>query len=214
MNHLEEIQDKLQRVPRYVDKSPDFDSVRLFFPADPIKKIYVGIIINKILALGDIQDAYDFGCGTGLYIQELIDRGKDTLGFEGNLGVKGELKTAKKNIVFTNLEYPLPLEYSPRDLVLSIEFAEHLSKAGGELLYDAMTKLSKKWIVITASPEKGEFHINPQPRQYWIDKIVKRGTHTYCKNESEEFMKYFKDSILSKDGLIWFRRDLMIFKRI
>lgn len=215
MNHLEEIQDKLQRVPRYVDKGPDFKGVRLFFPADPIKLIYVGIVINKILTLGngEIKDAYDFGCGTGLYVQELIDRGIDALGFDGNLGVKNELKTDRKNIVFTNLEYPLPMVYETRDLILSIEFAEHLSEAGGELLYNAMTNLSRKWIVITASPEKGEFHLNPQPREYWIDKIIKRGTHTYCKELSEEFMEYFKNAILGKDGLRWFQRDLMIFRK-
>ncbi len=216
MNHLDEIQEDPPRVPRYVDRPPDFEGVKLLYPADPIKLIYVGCIINKILTLGngEIKSAYDFGCGTGMYIQVLLDRGVSTLGFEGSLGVKKEIKTDEKNIVFANLEYPISLEYLPRDLVLSIEFAEHLSKAGGELLYDTMTKLSKKWIVMTASPGEGECHLNPQPRQYWIDKIVKRKTHTYYEKESEEFMDYFKSAILQKDGLIWFKRDLMIFRKI
>lgn len=215
MNHLDEIQERLQRVPRYVDKAPNFVGVRLLYPADPIKLIYVGCIINKILTLGNggIKSAYDFGCGTGMYVHELIRRGVDTLGFDGDLGIKDELKTDEENIVFANLEYPISSDFLPRDLVLSIEFAEHLSEAGGELLYDTMTRLSKRWIVITASPEEGEFHLNPQPREYWIDKISKRATHTYCKNTSEEFMDYFNNVILPKDGLRWFRRDLMIFER-
>jgi len=212
--HLEEIQSRLQKVPKYTEKVSKLRGTKLFYPADEIKLKYSTNIISKILSLGKIKSSYDFGCGTGLYVQELINQGIDTLGFDGNLGIENEIKTDEKNIVFTNLEYSLSKKYLPRDLVLSIEFAEHLSEEGGKLFCNVVTDLSNKWIVMTASSKPGEFHLNPQPKDYWITRIEEKKTHKYKKQLTNDFMEFFHNLILTKHGLNWFRKDLMIFKNI
>ena len=167
--------------------------------------------VSKILSLGNIKNAYDFGCGTGLYVQELINQGIATTGFEISPGAKKAIRTAEKNIVWTNLERPLPSKFKPRDLVLTTEFLEHVSKAGGTLCCKEICELSLRWVVMTASPEKGAYHVNPQPRKYWIDAMTSSNTHEYRNDLSMDFINYFIKLIPS--GLVWFKRDLMIFER-
>ena len=212
--HLEEIQSRLQKVPKYTEKVSKLRGTKLFYPADEIKLKYSTNIISKILSLGKIKSSYDFGCGTGIYVQELINYGINSLGFDANLGIKKELKTKEENIMYTNLEYFSSKDYIPRDLVLSIEFVEHLSKKGGDLFCNYATQLSKNWIVMTASNKPGEFHSNPQPKDYWITRIEEKKTHKYKKQLTNDFMEFFHNLILTKHGLNWFRKDLMIFKNI
>jgi len=211
--HVHEIQSKLQKVPKYVSNVASLKGANLFYPADSIKLRYVKSIVSKILSLGRIQSAYDFGCGTGLYVEEFIRQGVDTLGFEGNLGAAREAKTDLTNIVFANLEYSVSNSLEPRDLIFSIELVEHLSSKGGEVFCKDITRLSKEWIVITASPDEGEFHLNPQPKEFWIRTVESQGKHIYRESTTKEFMEYFKKLILPEDGLVWFKRDLIIFEK-
>ena len=206
--------DKLKKVQLHLAKVPAYTNTDLFYPADRIKLQYVKNTISKILSLGEIKSAYDFGCGTGVYVQELINQGINTTGFEINVGARKELKTAEKNIVWADLEYPLPGTFESRDLIFSIEFLEHISEVSGKLCCEEFCGLSLHWIVMTASPLIGEFHLNAQPREYWIDKIENLGTHIYKDELTTEFIEYFKKLIPGKSSrLVWFKRDLMIFEK-
>ena len=206
-NHLEEIQPVLQVVPRWSKSG-------LLYPSDRNKLRYSGAIVSKILTLGGISSMYDLGCGTGLYVQEFINQGVDALGVDGNLAARKELKTDGKNVLFENLAYPLSNELQPRDLVMSIEVAEHLPVTAAGTFVDTMTRLSRKWIVLTASDLHGDQHYNPQHPGYWIELITRRNTHSFRPDLAADMRRCFKKLIRKRHGMSWFSKLLMVFEAL
>lgn len=104
------------------------------------------------------------------------------------------------------------------DLVFSIEVAEHIEPENADGFIENLTRLSNKWIVMTACPPhpgrpKSEYekvaHLNEQEHSFWIDKIEKRGFN-YQQELTEELQDYFKTV---PDMMRWFRSDLMVFKK-
>lgn len=184
--------------------------------ADAQKMLYADIIIEKICSLGEIETAFDFGCGSGIYVQTLIDNGVKTLGFDSNEKMLPEqFNTSMKNVRFLDLTTDInALEFfAARDLIISFEVAEHIARNTVDVFFQNIVKLANDWIVLTASPDAGTYHLNPQPRKYWIDRVEKFSVHSYQEDLSENIMEYFKSKIPG-DELVWFTRDLMIFKKV
>lgn len=184
--------------------------------SEPRKVRHADIVAKQICKLGNIKTAYDFGCGSGIYVQALISNNVDTLGIDINESLLPEqFKTPIENIRFLDLaEKFIHNGFEPRDLVISIELAEHIEKSYAFILFQNIVKLAKKWIFMTASPEAGKYHLNPRPREYWIEGIERFGYHEYHVDLSENTMEFFRLRIPITDGLMWFKRDLMIFKAI
>lgn len=184
--------------------------------ADAQKMESAHIIIEKICELGEIKTAYDFGCGSGIYVQALIDNGVKTLGIDSNEKMLPEqFNTSMKNIRFLDLtEDIIALRFfQPRDLIISFEVAEHIAKDKAYVFFVNIVLLTDDWIVLTASPDLGTYHLNPQPQRYWIDYVERFRVHRYQEDLSENIMEYFK-SKMRGDQLVWFTRDLMIFKKV
>lgn len=184
--------------------------------ADAEKMESAHIIIEKICELGEIKTAYDFGCGSGIYVQALIDNGVKTLGIDSNEKMLPEqFNTSMKNIRFLDLSKNIfdLFFFEPRHLVISFEVAEHIAKEKVDVFFRNIVKLANDWIVLTASPDAGTYHLNPQPRRYWIDRIEKFRVHRYQGDLTENIIEYFK-SKMRGDQLVWFTRDLMIFKKV
>jgi len=183
--------------------------------ADEKKKEYVDVVIQKICELGEIKAAYDFGCGSGIYVQALIDKGVKTLGFDSNEKLLSKLNTSVKNLRFLDLSKNIfdLFFFRPRDLIISFEIAEHIARNKIDVFFQNIITLADDWIVLTASPDVGTYHLNPQPRRYWIDHVEKFSVHLYQEDLTENIMEYFRSKI-PDDQLVWFRRDLMIFKKV
>lgn len=184
--------------------------------ADSEKMESAHIIIKKICDLGEIRTAFDFGCGSGIYVQALIDNGVKTLGFDSNEKMLPEqLNTPIKNIRFLDLTNDInALEFfEARDLIISFEVAEHIARNKVDVFFQNIVKLAEQWIVMTASPDAGKYHSNPQPRRYWIDRVEKFCVHLYQEDLTENIIEYFK-SKMRGDRLVWFTRDLMVFKKV
>ena len=186
--------------------------------SDEQKIKFADIVAKKICELDGIRTAYDFGCGSGIYTEALIKTGVETLGLDVNdtLAIE-QYHTARRNMIFVDLSLRGVKEdfnLSRRELVVSIEVAEHIEKSNVDIFFGNIIDLADRWIFLTASPEVGQYHVNPQPRDYWIEKVEQFKKHEYEKTLSENFMKYFKMTIPLKEGLVWFKRDLMIFRRI
>lgn len=180
------------------------------------KMKFADIVVKKICELNGIRTAYDFGCGSGIYTEALIKNGIDTLGLDVNDTLALEqYHTARRNMIFVDLSLRGVKEdfnLDRRELVVSIEVAEHIEKSNVDIFFGNIIDLADRWIFLTASPEAGQYHVNPQPRDYWIEKVEQFKKHEYEKTLSENFMEYFRMAIPPIEGLIWFKRDLMIFK--
>lgn len=183
------------------------------YSADDNKKECADVIVDWICELGGIKTAYDLGCGSGIYVQALIDNGVKTLGIDINDSLTIEwLNTSRENIQFLDLSKDITNLFEPRDIVVSIETAEHIPEQKVDIFFQNVVGLANNWIFLTASPTIGKYHLNPQSRDYWIEKVERFEKHRYQDSLSIITMNYFDAVIPKTKGLKWFKNDLMVFK--
>jgi len=147
----------------------------------------------------DYDDCLDLGCGKIKYPF------KNVLQVDGNLVCEPDILA----------DLGEEQNFGEFDLVVSIEVAEHIEPELADNFVENLTKHSRRWIVITASPvtkEKSPYclkaHLNEQDKNYWIEKIEKHG-FTYDKDKTESWQNHFSNRIVPE----WFKKDLMIFKK-
>ena len=171
------------------------------------------VIDRILLCTGLVRDAFDLGCGTGIYVQTLLDNGVDTIGIDKNDTIpENMLNTDKLNLRHHDLGKLVGNLYEPRDLVISFETGEHIPKAEAMQFVRNLVELSAKWIILTCCPESGKYHLNPQPTDYWTEAVESLGKHKYKPYDSLEIMSFFKMNVRPEfGGFMWFKRDLMIF---
>lgn len=156
----------------------------------------------------------DFGCGTGFYVDYLIERGFKAIGIEGT-------KVDNKDYILqSDLSKPFDLaqklkkerpayefEYSQ---VISIEVGEHISKAFESVFLDNLTTKNVEKVVLSwATPFQGGLgHVNERPITYIFRQMKKRGFH---KNIAESVKLR---NLLQKDRLCWWLKNtIMIYER-
>lgn len=158
--------------------------------ADALKEVYpknTGIII-------------ELGCGNGEFLQHFPYH----VGIEGAQAgidkcVERKLWVQKKDLreifyVFTS--FPM---------AVSIEVAEHIEPEYVDAYIHNLKHFSDL-IVMTASPDPSEYHPNPQPREYWIEKMGDE----YTEN-SEALRNAWKAVIPPEFDYLW--KNLMVFER-
>jgi SAM-dependent methyltransferase len=178
---------------------------------DSIKQRFAGVVISGILDnLPGIKTVYDIGCGTGLYVQEFIKNGMDCTGFELSPHAFYQARTSLDNIYQVDVARPIS-GHDERDLVFSVEVAEHIPERFADDYIKNLCCLSDSWVFITSSNKEGKYHLNPQPREYWINRVVKNG-FKYRPVLSSTLMDFYAENI-KIDGLKWFKDSLMIFKK-
>lgn len=181
--------------------------------ADPVKLLTAEKVAEQICGLGNITSAYDLACGSGVYTKALADQGIDVVGMDldGELPLKYLRVPAPFRLV-RDLSGDIADFWACRDIVVSIETAEHIAEKNVGVFFNNIVTLARSWIFLTASPAEGKYHLNPRPRAYWIDQVERLGKHEYQHETSVKMMEYFKT--IMNSGLIWFKRDLMIFKEV
>jgi len=186
----------------------------ILYPSDPIKIRYAGIVIEQLLKhLGDIDGAWDLGCGTGVYLQALHDSGITADGVELNAKVIPEAKVSPKYFHFADLGKPLPDSFTPRDMVISFEVAEHLPPEAANVFAENCSRLAARWIVLTSSDKISTEHLNPQTPTYWVPRIEQYGRHRFSAGLSIALMHYFQQAITG-NALLWFQHNIAVFKAI
>lgn len=157
-------------------------------------------IINYYCKMNKVRTVYDFGCGTGEYLQALADKYPDVkgTGFEGS-----QTDRIFKSIVAQDLSKPFQL--TPADLAISIEVGEHIPKEFEQTFIDNISNNSSKHLIISWAIEGqgGLGHINCQNNDYIINQFEARG----WKFNSE--LSYDLRDTFPKD--IWLKNTLMIF---
>jgi len=181
---------------------------------DCIKAQYIKQTIEKILELGGIESAYDLGCGPGLTMKAFREAGVFAIGFDNNKKELCSCAITPANIIYRDLRKPLYDDYVAADLVYSVEVAEHIEIPYVDVFFDNVVKLSNKWIFLTGSNKKhSPGHVNPQPNEYWQEKVEERGEHVYREDLSLEMRRYFRDLIGRPSRLRWFQENVLMFER-
>jgi hypothetical protein len=118
----------------------------------------------------------DVGAGSGAYAAEVRRRGCSVIAFEHS--PFGRIVARLQGVDCRHIDFADGLPASVRrriDLAYCLEVAEHLPGRLGDRLAAFLTALAPL-IVFTAAPpgQGGTGHINEQPRDYWIDRFLRR----------------------------------------
>ncbi len=136
------------------------------------------------------QSVIDIGAANGLHTSAFWNKGCFTMAIEGTEYFEKYLEVNANQFRIHDLRAPLRLRKT-FDLLHSAEVLEHIEKEYVDVVLDSICSLSDT-LFVTASPEKGGVaHVNPQPKEYWIDKFTEHG-FIYQKRETEDIVSKFK----------------------
>jgi len=172
---------------------------RALHVADAFEKLYP-----------DIFSYIDVGCATGDLVFEMGRRGHYSWGIEGSTHCWEFRMT--DNILIRDLREPLE-GLLRMDLCSCLEVMEHIEKEYSDILVDNLIKLSDKLILSAAPPgQKGHYHVNCQPLEYWIEKFRNKG-YEYRPVLTNLFKKYLSPWAL-KPGIEAFHKNAAIFEKV
>lgn len=139
--------------------------------------------------------AIDVGCGPGLLLRALRERGIDAVGLEGSshciayaeahTGMAAHIRKADLRLLDA-----ADVEDGPFDLVVCTEVAEHIPEEHAGHLVALLCELaaagtresfvgsaSRGWVVFTAAPpgQGGHDHVNERSMGYWIELFLAEG---------------------------------------
>jgi len=153
------------------------------------------------------RTAVDVGCGTGVILTRLQERGVEVTGIEGSRHAI-ESSGLGDRVVKANLERSIP-RLGRFDVCFCIEVAEHLPARAASPLVEALTDLSDVVVFTAATPgQGGSHHVNEQPQSYWETRFAARGFHRDRERESQ-----LKAGIASIAEPAWMHENLMLFAR-
>lgn len=163
-----------------------------------------GIVVPMVLNDLSPRSVVDFGCGEGHWLSSFAERGvQEILGYDGPHVDQSRLRIEPAAFHVADLERAKPTD-RPFDLAVSLEVAEHLSRAGGEHLLDALCGSSQLVLFSAAVPgQGGTHHINEQWLEYWIDGFKRRGFR---------FLDAYRPRIAYDHRIAWwYRQNIVLF---
>ena len=134
------------------------------------------LLAPKITKLLGIESILDIGCATGHWLSCYEKEGVKIHGIEGTVNAFNYLLIDSTHITLHDLRNPLAKKY-PVDLVTCIEVAEHIEPEYVDIFVNTLTQHKAPRIIMTgAAPEQGGHgHFNCQPKDYWKEKLLKKG---------------------------------------
>lgn len=158
------------------------------------------------------KKAIDVGCGPGLLLKALHDRGVEVFGVD--ISTASLEIVAAKGLRAERFDLTAPgtnLPGAPYDLVISCEVAEHLEPRFARGFLDKLTAAGPVMYMTAAEPVPeqgvGLYHFNEQPNQYWIDLMKQRGWR-YDEPLTREARAYLK-----AHSVVEYLAKPMIFRR-
>jgi len=130
---------------------------------------------KALVPIFNIKNAVDFGCGLGSYLEGLILGGVEKVrGFDLLFNTTKEAipEGIRQYISYGNAGESI--DCGKWDCAISIEVAEHLIEEQADIFVDNLVNASERIVILTASNAGGKYHINRQPKIYWINKLEDR----------------------------------------
>lgn len=162
--------------------------------------------------------AIDVGCGPGMLVRALRERGVNTSGFDGSQHAldyaapevrpflfRLDIRDAENGVGIVEEQHFIPI-----DLLVCTEVAEHLEEQHAHVLVNLLTRGSPRYVLFTAAPpgQDGHHHVNCQPPAYWTEKFAVRG---YPLDEAKTAA--IKASWAPLQRLSHMTRNVMVFRR-
>lgn len=150
-----------------------------------------------------INTVLDVGCGRGAWLAQWSVHGKKIYGVDGAYVNKDNLLIPKDYFAHQDISKPFNLE-EKYDLVQCLEVAEHLQEKDADILIDNLVRHGDFILFSAAIPgQGGEFHVNEQPLNYWVNKFYQRGYTCF---------DYVRPQILTiKNIEPWYRYNSLLF---
>ena len=172
----------------------------------PDSKISAVIVLSHVLNLiPEVESVVDVGCGTGVWLSVLKEKGVKTIqGYDGNW-VLGAEALAIPREYFSAVDLNKSFEVDRRfDLAMSMEVAEHLAPESYATSVHSLTRLSDIVLFSAAVPgQGGTNHINEQWPSYWSNLF---------RNENFEVVDLLRGMIWDDDRIpYWYRQNILLF---
>jgi 2-polyprenyl-3-methyl-5-hydroxy-6-metoxy-1,4-benzoquinol methylase len=181
---------------------------RLFYEdANDLKKQSSGKVAEIIDSFLSFHSVFDIGCGCGLYLQELFNRGKDVVGCDASIDAI-KLASNEFTVFYGDVTRPIILNRK-FDLVLCFEVAEHIRTQHSRQLVKNCTHYGDL-VVFTAAPpgQGGVGHINEQPYEFWI-RLFAENHFRYNRELSEQVRSVMKENNVVE----WIANNFMVFSK-
>ena len=124
----------------------------------------------------EIDSIVDIGCGKGAWLNQWYEKyTKDILGVDGDYVDTNTLLIPKENFQAVDLRKRIDLGRT-FSLVQCLEVAEHLDASFADILVENITHHGD--VILFSAAQKGqggEFHVNEQPINYWVEKFSHQG---------------------------------------
>jgi len=150
----------------------------VFFETLQKQRVWQMEMGHVIAAKMGVKSVVDFGCGSGYFLEGLLEGGaKTVLGFEYfPENAKSCMSTGISEFIKQG-NVMEPILCGLHDLSMSIEVAEHIMPEKSDVFVDNITKASQHYVMLSAAPpgQRGTGHINLQEPSFWFDKFAARG---------------------------------------
>jgi len=165
-------------------------------------KTILSLLLERI---PPVRSAVDVGCGVGVWLSVLKEKGVGEIqGLDGSW-VNPELlaipRACFKQVDLANVPIPLSRRY---DLAICLEVAEHLPPGRAREFVSWLTKLSDHVLFSAAIPlQGGRHHLNEQWQHYWVRLFSAMGY------EVQDFIrqKIWNDKRIP----YWYRQNILLF---
>jgi SAM-dependent methyltransferase len=151
-----------------------------------------------------VKSVLDVGCGEGHAVNYFRSLGVIAHGLDGSQENVTKAVTPIQWHWISNIPFVMPV-----DMVWCCEVAEHIPE---ERVPELLQVLCNGKIIAmnAATPGQGGYgHVNEQPHEYWIDKLIDKG-YTYSNTDSDFLRAYCS---LEDGSNCWFARNGLVFYR-
>lgn len=175
----------------------------------PESKSSAQIILNHVLNLiPGVESAVDVGCGTGVWLSVLKEKGVKTIqGYDGDW-VLGAEALAIPRECFAAVDLNKAFELDRRfDLAISMEVAEHIAPENSATFVHSLTQLADIVLFSAALPgQGGTNHINEQWPSFWSNLFG---------IENFEAVDLLRGMIWDDDRIpYWYRQNVLLFLNV
>ncbi len=160
-------------------------------------------LLPTILGIAPVRSIADVGCGTGLWVKAVLDRGIDAVGIDGPWVAPEDLEVDRAHFITADLGgmWDLGRRF---DMAMSLEVGEHLPPAAARRFVDQLTSLAPVVVFSAAIPgQGGQCHVNEQWPSYWIDLFSQAGFQVF---------DILRPHIWRDEQIpYWYRQNILVF---
>ena len=165
-----------------------------------------------------LHSVLDIGCGHGLFVESLRQRGFMSYGIEGSISAMNMWpQKYKDSYQVLDLRKNVHSDIPKTDIVICTEVAEHLPKDKAEHLISIIVTNDPEYIYFSAATYYQDMgqnpgHINEQPFVYWLNIFNKCG---YCIDveNTHKLKVYMITNIQHFVSSWWYPKNLFILKK-